>query len=440
VLFYRAFRAVISLLLELFYRLEPIEDPSGGLLLDGAVIYVGNHPNGLVDPGLMFAKTKRHVTFLAKAPLFKVPVLGSMLRAMHALPVFRRQDNAAEMAKNEGTLTASVEALLKGRAITLFPEGKSHSEPQLSELKTGCARIALEAVRQGAKVRIVPVGLNYREKDRFRSQVRIEVGAPMDAAAFVPAAGQDPFEAARRLTEAISAGLRAVTLNLEQWEDLPLIEIAESLYALKVGDEAHDSDRLRAFARGMQLLRDEQPERFELLKTDVLSFKHRIGVVDARAKELTYAYRPATVAWFMLRNLLWLAGLPLVVLGMVLFAIPYFIPIGVVKALKPEADIEATYKVLTLLVLAPFWWALLTVLAWTQLSPAAGLVTLMATLPLAWFTRVFLERRADALRDARLFLVLGSRKRLKLRLVAEGDAIAARLEGLATELGPRLQR
>ncbi len=436
-LFYRAFRAVISLLLGLFYRLEPIADPSRGLLLDGPVIYVGNHPNGLVDPGLMFAKTKRHVTFLAKAPLFKIPVLGTMLKAMQALPVFRRQDNA-DTTKNEGTLTASVEALLEGRAITLFPEGKSHSEPQLSELKTGCARIALEAVRQGSKVQIVPVGLNYREKDRFRSQVRIEVGAAIDAAAFAPAAGEDAFDAARRLTQAIADALRAVTLNLEQWEDLPLIETAESLYALKVGGEARDSDRLRAFAKGVQLLRAEQPERFERLKTDVLSFQARLGVVDAHAKELTYAYRPATVAWFVLRNCLWLAGLPLVALGMALFAIPYFIPLAVVKATKPEADIEATFKVLTLLVLAPFWWALLTVLAWTQLSPAFGVITFFATLPLAWFTRVFLERRADALRDVRLFLVLGSRRRLKARLVAEGDAIAAQLDGLATELGPRL--
>ncbi|MBS1151040.1 MAG: 1-acyl-sn-glycerol-3-phosphate acyltransferase [Myxococcaceae bacterium] len=436
--FYRAFRAVVALLLKLFYRLEPVRDPHGGLTLPGPVIFVGNHPNGLVDPGMVFAFTRRHVTFLSKAPLFKIPVLGWMLRAMQALPVFRRQDNAGDMAKNDSTLNASVEALTKGRAIMIFPEGKSHSEPQLAELKTGCARIALEALRQGAPVKIVPVGLNYLQKDLFRSRGRADVGAILDPAPFVPKEGEDPREAARRLTEAIADALRAVTLNLEQWEDLPLVQTAEALYALKVGDPEQDTERLRAFARGMQLLRAEQPERFERIKGEVLSFQHRLCLVDARARELTYAYRPATVGAFVLRNLLWLLGLPLVLLGIGLFAIPYAIPIAMVRLTRPEVDTEATVKVLTLLVLAPLWWALLTVGAWLGFGWGAGLAALLGTLPLALFTRVFLERRASALRDARVFLVLGSRRRLKERLVAEGEALAAQIETVAEELRPRV--
>ncbi len=437
-LFYRAFRAVFALALKLFYRLEPVRDPHGGLTLDGPVIFVGNHPNALVDPGLVFVSTRRHVTFLAKEPLFKMPVLGTMLRAMKALPVFRRQDNVGDMTKNDSTLTASVEALKQGRAITIFPEGKSHSEPQLSALKTGCARIALEALRQGAPVKIVPIGLNYMQKDLFRSHAQVDVGTLVDPARFVPHEGDDPRESARKLTEAIADGLRAVTLNLQKWEDLPLLQTAESLYALKVGSRAPDGERLRAFARGMHLLRDEQPERFETLKSEVLAFANRLSLVDVKAEELTYAYRPATVAWFVLRNVLWLFGLPLIALGMALFAIPYWIPISVVKLTRPEVDTEATVKVLTLLVLGPLWWALLTGLAWVTLGPAAGLMVAVGTLPLALFTRVFLERRASALRDIRLFLVLGSRRRLKDRLVAEGEAIAAHLETVAEELRPRV--
>ncbi len=437
-LFYQAFRAVISLLLKLFYRLEPVNDPHHGLTLAGPVIFVGNHPNGLVDPGMVFALTARPVTFLAKAPLFKIPVLGSMLRAMEALPVFRRQDNASEMTKNEGTLTASIRALAKGGAITLFPEGKSHSEPQLAELKTGCARIALEALTQHAPVRIVPIGLNYLQKHRFRSRVRVDVGPSLDPGVFAAKAGDDPRESARKLTEAIADALRAVTLNLEKWEDLPLIQTAESLYALKVGTPARDSERIRAFAQGMRLLRDEQPARFEKLKSQVLAFAQRLSIVDAKAEELTYAYRPATVAWFVLRNLLWMVGLPFVLVGIVLFFVPYWIPILMVKLTRPDVDTEATVKVVTLLVLAPVWWAVLTGVAWVQLGWAVGLGVLTTTLPLALFTRVFLERRASALRDIRIFLVLGSRKQLKERLLAEGDAIATELESVVQELRPRI--
>ncbi len=437
-MFYRGFRAVVVLLLRLFYRFEPVSDPHGGLSREGPVIFVGNHPNGLVDPGIVFATTRRHVTFLAKAPLFKMPVLGWMLKWMDALPVFRKQDSPGEMTKNESTLTASIQALGTGRAITIFPEGKSHSEPQLADLKTGCARIALEAVRQGAKVQIVPVGLNYRQKDRFRSRVRVDVGPAIDPAQFAPKDTEDPHDAARRLTDAIADALRAVTLNLEQWGDLPLLETAEALYALRVGERAKDQERLAAFARGMQLLREEQPQRFEQLKTEVLAFQSRLSLVDAKARELAYRYRPSTVVWFMVRNLLWLLGLPLALCGIVLFVIPYWIPILMVKAVKPEEDVEATVKVLTLLLLAPLWLALVTVGAWLGFGWPAGLAALLGTLPLGLFTRYYFERRVSAMRDARMFLVLASRKRLKARLLAEGDALAAQIEAVAAELRPRV--
>lgn len=374
-MFYRAFRLVVSLLLRNFFRLEPVVDPARALSAEGPVIFVGNHPNGLVDPGLLFVLVDRHVTFLAKAPLFLLPVLGWILKGLDALPVFRKQDGGGDTSKNDSTLTASVDALVRGRAITLFPEGKSHSEPQLADLKTGCARIALDAVAKGAKVRIVPIGITYGEKNRFKSLVHVEVGATLEVASFSKGQGSADAEAVRRLTDAIAAGLSSITLNLEQWEDLPLVETAEALYALDKGDRAGDIERQKAFARGLSLLRAEQPERFDALKAEVTSFRRRLDLVQVRPEELTFQYRPATVARFALRNLVWLFGLPLFLAGMVVFFVPYWIPISLVVATKPEKDTESTVKVLTLLLLAPFWWALLVGLTWWFGGPVAGLVT-----------------------------------------------------------------
>lgn len=437
--FYRAFRFGISWLLGLFFRIEPPVDPHRGLSLEGPVIYVGNHPNGLVDPGLVFVLAQRQITFLAKAPLFPIPVLGSILRGMGALPVYRKQDDPTQMAKNDGTLAASVKALTSNGALAIFPEGKSHSEPQLQELKTGCARIALEATKQGHPVRIVPIGLTYWEKNRFRSKVRVELGPAIDVAAFAPKEGEDAFEAAKRLTHAIAEALRALTLQLEQWDDLPLIKTAEALYALKTGQEANDGERLRHFAKGMQLLREEQPERFEALKQQVHAYQHRLELVRTRADRIPVEYRGDTVAWFVVRNLLVLIGAPLFFAGMLLFVIPYWIPIAVVAFAKPKDDVEATIKVLTLLVLAPLWTAVLAVLAWTLLGTGLGILALVAALPLALFTRYYLERRVRAWRDARTFFVLLSRQRLHAQLVTQGEQIAAELEAVTKELRPRVE-
>lgn len=437
-MFYRAFRLVVALLFRNFFRVEAVVDPTRALSADGPVIFVGNHPNGLVDPGLLFMLVERRVTFLAKAPLFRMPVLGWILEGLDALPVFRKQDGAGDTSKNDSTLTASVDALLAGRALTLFPEGKSHSEPRLSDLKTGCARIALDAFAKGAPVRIVPVGITYAEKNRFRSAVHVEAGAALEVSAFSTGQGSSDGEAVRRLTDAIGAALAALTLNLEQWEDLPLVETAEALYALERGDRAGDVERQKAFARGLRLLRAEQPERFDALKAEVVSFRRRLDLVQVRPEELTFQYRSATVARFVGRNLVWLLGLPLFFVGMVVFFVPYWVPIAVVLATKPGKDTESTVKVLTLLLLAPFWWALVVALSWWSAGPVAGLVALGGVPPLALFTRWYFERRAAALRDARVFFLFFSRSRLKARLLAEGATLARRIDAVADELRSRV--
>ena len=437
-MFYKAFRFVASIALRLFFRMEAPIDPHRGLEREGPVMFVGNHPNGLVDPGIVFILARRHVTFLAKEPLFRMPGLGQILRGMDALPVFRKQDGPGDTTKNEGTLTASVAALREGRAITIFPEGKSHSEPQLAELKTGAARIALEAARQGAKVSLVPVGITYEAKNLFRSRVHVEVAPPLDATSFLEQPGEDPHEAAKRLTASIADALKDVTLNLERWEDLPIIETAEALWALGRGEAAGDAERKKAFARGMALVRQEQPTRFEALKTRLAEFKRRLDLLAVVPDDLTSRYRPATVAAFVMRNVLWLTTLPLFLLGVGLFFIPWLLPQLAVKAAKPEVDTESTVKVLTLLLLAPLWWAVLVLGAWWASGVQLAAFTFVAALPLAAFTRFYFERRLAAWRDVRTFFVLVSRRTLQARLLGEGQALSAEVDALAAEFGPRV--
>lgn len=435
-MFYRLVRAVVSLALRLFYRVRIAARP---IPEDGPVIFVGNHPNGLIDPALVFVLTHRRVTFLAKEPLFRVPFIGWILKGLEALPVYRKQDNPTQMAKNEGTFEASSAALVAGRAITLFPEGKSHSEPQLAEIKTGAARIAFRAAKQGAKVRIVPVGLTYAEKQRFRSEVLIEIGDVLEVAPFLPKSEADEVESVRALTAAIADGLKSVTLNLEKWEDLPIIQTAEELYSLHLGEKTKDPDRLRRFAKGMSILREEQAQRYAGLRGEVAAFRRRLGLVRADPKDLSLMYQRGQVWWFAARNLLALAvGLPLFAAGVVLFAVPFYAIRWLTDMVSTEWDDEATVKFIASLVVAPIWTAILTVLAWHFVGAWLGVATLVGVLPFAVVTRQFYEGRISAVRDALVFLALGSRVRLKARLLAEGETIAAEIEKVAAELQPRL--
>lgn len=433
-MFYACVRAVVAVFLRLFYRVK-VNAP--GAEPEGPVLFVGNHPNGLIDPALVFVLTRRKVTFLAKAPLFRLPVLGWLLKGLDALPVYRKQDDPTKMGGNEGTLDAAKGALVQGRAITIFPEGKSHSEPGLAELKTGASRIALSAAKEGAPVRIVPVGLTYAEKHVFRSEVLIDVGPAIDVAAFLPADAASEPESVRALTERIAEGLRAVTLNLEQWADLPLVQLAEQLFSFKQGGTL-DAERLRLWARGVQLFRAQEPERFEDVRTHLASFQRRLALVHADGpKDLALVYRTGNVVPFVVKNLLALVfGLPLAALGLALFWLPYQVPRAASR--KAELDVQATVKFLTAFVVALVWWGALTVAAGVWAGAIWAVLTFVAVPPLALFTLYFAERWDVLKRDIDVFFTLGNRARLKALLLSDGERLAAEVERLAEEYRPKV--
>jgi 1-acyl-sn-glycerol-3-phosphate acyltransferase len=435
---YLLVRAVASLALRLFYR---VQVRGAAALPDGPLLLVGNHPNGLIDPALVFVITPRRVTFLAKAPLFRIPVLGWLIRGMGALPVYRKQDDPTRMGGNDATLDTAADALVTGGAITLFPEGKSHSEPQLAALKTGAARIALKALARGADVTVVPVGLTYARKNRFRSEVCIEVGAPIPVRGVVgtPGGVGTPMvegaapdlepEAVRRLTDAVASGLRQVTLNLESWEDLPLVQTAEALWALRRDGAPGDVERLRRFARGVSLFRTERPEDFERLKAELLDFRERLRLMRVGTTDLGDGFRPATVARFVARMLVSLiVGLPFALLGTAVFSWPFLGLRSAVHALRPERDIVATYKLLGGILFFPLWCLLLAGLAASAWGPWWGAGVLVALPPLALWTRHAVEAWSTRVRDIRLFFQLGSRSALRRSLLAEGETLAAHVE------------
>jgi 1-acyl-sn-glycerol-3-phosphate acyltransferase len=410
--------------------------------LSGPVMFVGNHPNSLIDPALVFVITDRQVTFLAREPLFHAPVLGWLLKGLGALPVFRKQDHPGLMEKNEGTLEAAATALAEGRAITIFPEGKSHSAPQLSDIKTGCARIALRVARKGTALRVVPIGLTYAQKHRFRSRVHLEVGEPLlvPALAEGEAGSEAEVEWVQSLTRRVGEALRNLTLNLETWEDLELIETADQLFALRNGYREQDPERLRMIATGAGLLRNVDPERFDEVKEDVLSYRARLETLRADPKDLSVSYQHKSVTRFVFRNLGALVlGFPLFALGMALFAAPFLL-VKLVSTLVPVArDRRATLKFVSALVMVPVWWTVLSAAGWAVWGTPGLLLAMFGALPLAMFTRYFLERRKAAWDDLIAFARLGSRARLREHLLAEGDRLSDEIQRLAEEFRERVE-
>ena len=72
------------------------------------MVFVLNHPNGLIDPLFILCHAPRVTTFLGKAPLFRMPVIGWFARELEAIPVYRMQDPGSPMEKNRTTFARAM--------------------------------------------------------------------------------------------------------------------------------------------------------------------------------------------------------------------------------------------------------------------------------------------------------------------------------------------
>ena len=430
---YALIASVVGAAVDTFYRRVSL---GGAVPASGPVLLVANHPNGLIDPAVVVNTAGRRVRALAKAPLFKMPGISLLVKGAGALPVYRSKDGA-DTAQNAATFRAVTDSLVAGDAVLIFPEGISHDEPQLQRLKTGAARMALGALVEGASgLVVVPVGLTYRDKARFRSEVATLVGAPLPVAPFLAQGkGADDAEGVRALTEAIDAALREVTVNLEAWEDLPLLQAVDALWRI---DDPEHAARLKLLADGVVTLRQRAPEKLAVARARVGEWVERLRRLGLRPRDLApeggvARASPAKVASFALRQLaIAVLLLPVALFGAVFFAVPFWAVHALYLVGRPTADVAASVKVVASLVFFPLWHGVAT---W-GLSRWLGLpwaLAIAAVAPLCGMTtRWFFRSRLRALRDAAVFVRLLFARPLVRRLERERDELVAAIDELAT--------
>lgn len=417
--------AIFGLALDLFFRRRAL---GGKIPQTGPLIVVANHPNGIIDPVLVTRLSRRPLRFLAKEPLFRMPVLGAVVRIARALPIYRAKDGH-DTAGNSGTFAAVFDALAAGDAICLFPEGISHDESELQPLKTGAARMALGAEAANGfslGVRIVPVGLIYTGKHTFRGQVASDIGAPIVVSEYQAAYAEQPRAAVLALTADIDKALRKVTVNLSDWADLPLVELCAQLWA-EPGDDPATLARL--LADGARHLRGRAA--LEGFRARLEAFGARLDAVGLSADALETRYNVGSVCRFVVRvTLSTVLGLPAALLGAAAYFVPYQTTRLIAARLRPEREMLSSVKLLTAMVLFPSWQIALSITAGLCWGPLALAASLLLPLP-GIYTHRFLDHRGADYSAARQFVRVLFRRGDRAALRAERQALRAEIQRLA---------
>lgn len=161
----RLYRVAHSILRPLLYLLFPLSVQGVENIPDGGAVLCSNHASAW-DPVLVALKIPRTVPlrFMAKAELFKNPLLNWLLRKLGAFPIHRG-------ANDLGAMKTAMKCLQDGQKLMVFPEGTRVEEEGEASAKGGAVMLA---IRTG--VPMVPIYCGGKKKLFHRGT--IVFGAP----------------------------------------------------------------------------------------------------------------------------------------------------------------------------------------------------------------------------------------------------------------------
>ena len=252
----------------------------------GPVLLCANHANSLFDPVLIGVASRRPVRFMAKAPLFDNPLLGPPMSALGMIPAYRGSDDAREVKRNLESLDVGAKVLVEGHAMGIFPEGKSTDQAHLEMVRSGAARMAIQAGEEGATgVQVIPIGITYERKDKFRSSAWIQVGEPIDVAECLEQHEGNSRKARRALTQQLESHLKDVVVHLDEPEWEPWLDDLQTLTESpqdSTKEPVPPLKRRKRIADAMNYFLANDRARAESVADEIKAYRDQVGSAGLR--------------------------------------------------------------------------------------------------------------------------------------------------------------
>eukprot|EP01062_Namystynia_karyoxenos_P065903 TRINITY_DN59957_c0_g1_i1.p1 TRINITY_DN59957_c0_g1~~TRINITY_DN59957_c0_g1_i1.p1 ORF type:complete len:625 (+),score=243.93 TRINITY_DN59957_c0_g1_i1:103-1875(+) len=234
---YRIIRGMFSLSVDVFYHFTEVigqefVPPSGN-----ATIMCPNHGNSLTDAVVCVSQSPRMVRLTAKDTLFKVPFFGWFVRGTKTIP-FQRKDEHDGKADNKKAVNVVQDELLRGTMVCLFPEGRSRFHWRVDGIQAGVATIAYDVLmrakaegKEDYTISLLPAGLNYLHREKFRSGLVVEFGPPVVLSPSSDVLELERREAITKISHTVQDLMSCMTFHAEDWSTLRAAHTARNIFA-----------------------------------------------------------------------------------------------------------------------------------------------------------------------------------------------------------------
>eukprot|EP00928_Gymnodinium_smaydae_P009824 TRINITY_DN13679_c0_g3_i1.p1 TRINITY_DN13679_c0_g3~~TRINITY_DN13679_c0_g3_i1.p1 ORF type:complete len:573 (-),score=80.79 TRINITY_DN13679_c0_g3_i1:84-1592(-) len=345
------------------------------------------------------------------------------------------------------------EALRSGDCIGIFPEGGSHDQTSMLELKPGVAVMALGAMQAGAhNVQICPCGLNYYEPYKFRSRVVVEFGQPIK----VPMELAEQYKVDRRgavqaLMNLVQEAMVGVVPGARNYEEMQAIVTMRALW--KPRDRkispAESLKITKTFAKGIKKFQSD--ERVSAIIQEVQEYNDALHAARCRDRDVrkNLMTRKVLLLLTIRAVVVVVALLPLALVCYVIFspvaAVTYFAAMREKRTalanskVKVKAlDVVASQKIKVALVVMPLYEIFLSaVAAWLTSTGWLGfLISAVLVLPISTLVATYV---CDSFAKACVHCQTNfGRRRIAKPLLEHRAQLQRRIRALVEELGPQV--
>ncbi len=216
-----------------FYKRIAIKN-KGNITKHGPVILAMNHPNTFMDPVMfLYAVYPPKLYYLARGDAFTSAIANWFFESLGIVPIFRIQDAGKEgLKKNDETYKRVFRLLSKDKKIMIFAEGLCIQERRLRPLKKGVPRMVFGGMEviNDPDLAVVPIGINYTDPKKFRSNIFFNVGEPIMVADFMKDYKENPARTQNVFLKVLEPKMKELIIHINNPENDKLVGWLEEMF------------------------------------------------------------------------------------------------------------------------------------------------------------------------------------------------------------------